>query len=129
MRHRATALIIRDKKLLLVLEGGYCYTPGGGIKEGETAEQALARECMEEVGVSVLAARPYFTYDCITVHRKIPQRNYCFFVEIEGVPAACDDDAVQDALWLTYEEIAARTDIIPYEQEMMYDRLREEGLI
>lgn len=129
MRHRATALIIRDKKLLLIREGGYCYTPGGGIQEGETPEGAIVRECMEEIGVSVLASRPYFTYDCITVQSKRSQRNYCFFVDIEGIPAACDDDAVEDTMWLTYEEIVARTDVIPYEQEIIYNRLRDEGLI
>ena len=129
MRHRATALIIRDKKLLLIREGEYCYTPGGGIQEGETAEEAITRECMEEIGVSVIASRPYFTYDCITIQSKRPQRNYCFFVDIQGVPAARDDDPVQDAMWLTYEEIVARADVIPYEQEIIYVRLLTVGLI
>ncbi len=129
MRQRVTAIIIKDKKLLLIQEGGYCYTPGGGVEEGETHEEAIARECREEIGVSVLATRPYFTYDCVTVQQKTPQRNYCFFVDIEGVPSASDEDIVEDVFWLTYDELCARTDIILYEQEMLYDRLHAEGLI
>lgn len=129
MRQRATAIIIQDKKLLLIREGGYCYTPGGGIEEGESAEEAIVRECREEIGVSVLGTKPYFTYDCITVQRQTPQRNYCFFVDIEGIPVASDEDAVEEAFWATYDELLARTDIILYEQEMLYDRLHVEGLI
>jgi len=52
---RAQCLVIRDKKILMVKhkhEGDEWYcTPGGGIEEGETPEQAALRELKEECNV------------------------------------------------------------------------------
>jgi len=127
MRQRVTALIIRDKKILLVQEAGYCYTPGGGVEEGESHDEAIARECIEEIAGTVLASQPYFTYDCITLHSHTPQRNYCYFVEIQGEP--CASNEIEGIFWLSYEELRTREDIIPYEQEYIFDRLKEEGFL
>lgn len=49
---RVGAIIIRDGKALMVKSqfGDYCYSVGGRIKFGETAEQAVIREVFEETG-------------------------------------------------------------------------------
>lgn len=36
----------------------YFETPGGGVDEGETLEQAVIRECAEELGYQVIIVRP-----------------------------------------------------------------------
>jgi 8-oxo-dGTP pyrophosphatase MutT (NUDIX family) len=128
MRQRATALIIRGKKILLVRESGYCYTPGGGIEEGETPLEAITRECGEEIGCPLVSAREYFTYDSINVFSSSPQRNYCYFVDIDGDPQAKTGE-IDDALWLSWEELSVLSDVIPYERKMIFDRLREEGVL
>lgn len=49
---RAAALIIKDNKLLLVKShdfDGY-YTVGGGIRQNESSDKAVLRECFEETG-------------------------------------------------------------------------------
>lgn len=56
-RNSAKALIIRDGNLLAIKyadSGGEYYAlPGGGQQHGETLEEALHRECYEELGVQV----------------------------------------------------------------------------
>jgi nucleoside triphosphatase len=37
--------------------------PGGGLEPGECIDEALAREVSEELGVSILEARPLFFKD------------------------------------------------------------------
>jgi 8-oxo-dGTP pyrophosphatase MutT (NUDIX family) len=65
----ACAIIFsKDGKLLMgkkdPAKGGVysdCWhIPGGGIDEGETLEQGLRREIMEEVGIDVLPYNPVF---------------------------------------------------------------------
>ena len=48
---RVGAIIVRDGRVLTVRsKNGYCYSVGGRIKFGETAEQAIVREVEEETG-------------------------------------------------------------------------------
>jgi len=57
IRNSAKAIIIQRKMVLLTKNqdtDGYFYLfPGGGQEHGETIQQALIRECMEEVGQQV----------------------------------------------------------------------------
>lgn len=61
----AGLVVSKDHKVLFGMkdpEGGgvyadYWHTPGGGIDKGETHEQALRRELLEEVGINVHDAR------------------------------------------------------------------------
>ena len=52
----AKGLLIKDGKVLLVKTSysKWLTFPGGGIKRGETAEEAVKRELREETGVEVL---------------------------------------------------------------------------
>lgn len=58
IRNAAHALIRRDHHLLLLRKGGdergerYAF-PGGAQDPGETLQQALQRECLEELGTEV----------------------------------------------------------------------------
>jgi 8-oxo-dGTP diphosphatase len=71
-RQRAAAVITWDGRLPMVCERGtgstrrhdgqeYWRLPGGGIGPGETAEHAVMREIVEEVGLEPLTA--HFLYD------------------------------------------------------------------
>ena len=63
--NRATGIVIRDGKVLLMHRrnrGKEYYTfPGGGIGEGETSEEALVRELLEETSVSVTPQKLVYT--------------------------------------------------------------------
>lgn len=56
-RKRATAIIVEDGKMLLIRRNKpnheYFVVPGGGVDEGETVEEALVRETMEELSLKV----------------------------------------------------------------------------
>jgi 8-oxo-dGTP pyrophosphatase MutT (NUDIX family) len=58
IRNAARALILQGDNILLLRKDGYATgerfaLPGGGQDLGETLEQALHRECMEEIGTRV----------------------------------------------------------------------------
>ncbi len=57
MKKRVRAIIKKDGKLLLIKrvkqDMTYWVFPGGGVEDGESCEQALIRECKEELGVEV----------------------------------------------------------------------------
>jgi 8-oxo-dGTP diphosphatase len=58
IRNAARALIRQEDNILLLRKDGYeggerFALPGGGQDLGETLEQALYRECMEEIGTRV----------------------------------------------------------------------------
>lgn len=58
IRNAARALIVRANNILLLRKEGYAdgvryALPGGGQDLGETLEQALVRECHEEIGTSI----------------------------------------------------------------------------
>lgn len=57
MRNRAGIILIKDNKLALIERHRqklhYFIFPGGGIDEGESAEQAAIREAYEELGILV----------------------------------------------------------------------------
>ena len=69
--YRVCAMIISGNKILAMHDerSPYFYLPGGRVKMGETAEQAVVREIWEELGVTLKIARPlwlnqaFFTED------------------------------------------------------------------
>ncbi|MFA6995007.1 MAG: NUDIX domain-containing protein [Patescibacteria group bacterium] len=57
MPQRVRAIIIKNNKLLTIKrvkkDSTYFVFPGGGVEPGEKPEDALKRECREELGVEV----------------------------------------------------------------------------
>jgi ADP-ribose pyrophosphatase YjhB (NUDIX family) len=64
MRHTVRAVIIQDKKILLVTghDADFYWTPGGGVEGSETIIETLRREIKEELGVNIKNYSPYYSY-------------------------------------------------------------------
>ncbi len=75
--------------------------PGGKVEPGETPQQALIRECREELGITVCVGEPFFqvthTYPDITVHLTLYDAQI-----IKGRPCLLEHCGM---VWITPEEI------------------------
>ena len=62
---RVGAIIMRDGKILMVgnENADYLYSVGGRIKFGETAEEAVVREVLEETGIKMEIDRLGFVHE------------------------------------------------------------------
>lgn len=54
----------QNGKLLLVEKNGQASLVGGGVEEGESKTETLAREFMEEAGATIKNATPLCVVDC-----------------------------------------------------------------
>jgi ADP-ribose pyrophosphatase YjhB (NUDIX family) len=63
---RATGLVFRNNQIMLIHRfkhgAEYWTVPGGGVEDGETVEEALAREMHEELGVTLLSFKKVFDF-------------------------------------------------------------------
>ena len=118
-RPSARAIIERDGKVLVMHSRKFDYYkfPGGGIEEGESAEQALIREVREESGYFV---RPETIEEYGSVLRRnrdnkdpegiFEQQNYYYFCEIgdERVPVVQEDYEIEEAFEPVWVEFLTR---------------------
>ncbi len=66
-RERARAIIISDNKIVSMYrerDGRIFYTfPGGGMEEGETEQDCVAREVLEEFGLIINPIKKVYIYE------------------------------------------------------------------
>ena len=86
-RKRSRAIIINQNSILLIKrvieEHVYWVFPGGGVEQGESAKQALERECIEELGINVLIGN-LFTQEVSEKTETFGHEEYFYFAEITG---------------------------------------------
>ena len=86
----------------------YYETPGGGVDEGETPEQAVIRECKEELGEDIEVLRPLgVVKDAYNlIHRK--NENHYFLCKKlnqgEKHFVSEGDSLIQKTVWVSLEE-------------------------
>lgn len=120
---RVGAIIMKNGKLLMVgnERSGYLYSVGGRIKFGETAEEAVVREVMEETGVRMEIDRlgfvheNYFYGDAPSNRGKlIYEISFYFYMKVPDdfmpISESFTDDGSEEFLrWVSLDE-----DIIMY---------------
>lgn len=82
------------------LKGGWEF-PGGKVEPGETSQEALKREIMEELDTKILVGELIDTieYDYSTFHLSMN----CFWAEVQEGDLELKE--AQEAKWLTKEEL------------------------
>ena len=123
---RVVAAIIRDKDKIFATQRGYgefkdgWEFPGGKIEEGETPQDALKREIMEELDTEITVGELIDTieYDYPTFHLSMD----CFWAEvITGHLVLKEAEA---AKWLTKEQLDS-VDWLPADVTLI-DKIRIE---
>ena len=120
-RYSIKAVIIRDGKLLVEScdygRGRFCKLPGGGHQWGETMEQALIRECREELNLTVRPERLLFVRDYIAKNHDSPFDDPCFhqaelmfLCTVEDFSPLCNgsipDGEKQQIRWIEIDRLA-----------------------
>jgi 8-oxo-dGTP diphosphatase len=138
IRTAARAIVICDGKLLAVKmrdrQGVFYILPGGGQKPGETLEQTVRRECMEEVGVAVTVERLLYVREYIgrnhvfsTRHAAFHQVEHVFQCKVDNPHSVCpgsETDNLQVGVsWLALDHIQA----IRFYPECLRPFLRPDG--
>lgn len=83
------------------LQGGLWEFPGGKIEPSETAEQALKREVLEEVGIHIIAAQPLLQCTHTYKHHRV-QLHVFKIDEFEGTPQGLEGQIID---WVSIEKL------------------------
>lgn len=89
--YRVCAVIVHEKKLLAMRDerSPYSYLPGGRVRMGETAEQAVLRELKEELDIRAKILRPLWLSQSF-FREDVDKLNYhelcLYFLIDENVP-------------------------------------------
>lgn len=127
-REVVAALIVQEGRFMICRrpEGkpraGMWEFVGGKAEQGESLQQALIRECKEEIGVTVKVGEPYMavTYD----YPDIPVHLTLFRAEItEGTPTPMENNAID---WISPSDIP-NYPFCPADLPII-ERLQKEGL-
>lgn len=109
----AYGIVIRDGKVLIEIGKLGYFLPGGGIDDGETVEEALRREFVEETGYQLTSWKPLAHS---VEYRNGPEEGYrqkkvCHFFLVElgekGEPTYADGH-VQPVEWIPMDAIRER---------------------
>ena len=132
VRLSVKAIIIREGRLLVLRcrdQSGVWYVlPGGGQMAGETLDQALKRECLEELGCEIRMGALRFVRDYIAWHHEFAayepethQVELMFEAYLESEPSfATLPDSMQEGIaWLEIGRLSG---------SRLYPRVLEEAL-
>lgn len=120
-KYSMKAIIIKDGKLLVEScdygRGRFCKLPGGGHQWGETMQEALIRECKEELNIEVNPKRLLFVRDYIAKNHNTTLDLPCFHLaelifecEVQdfstlSLGSEPDSDA-QQIKWIALDDLA-----------------------
>ncbi|VAX40239.1 hypothetical protein MNBD_PLANCTO03-256 [hydrothermal vent metagenome] len=101
--NRSRLLVCRNRK------HGYCYLPGGHIDPGERAAEALAREFLEETGLTIAVGPFLLASENIFAQRNKPKHEFTALFHVEHADGPWPDPvpSLEDKLAFEWIELAA----------------------
>jgi 8-oxo-dGTP diphosphatase len=141
VRLSVKAIIIREGRILVLRcrdsEGVWYLLPGGGQEAGETLEQALHRECLEELGCKVRMGPLRFIRDYIAKNHEFAATDpdthaveLMFDCELESEPTiATEPDKNQEGFdWLEVTKLQGCR-LYPRVLEQALGAVRNSGVL
>lgn len=113
---RVGAIIVKDGRALMVRSkfGDYCYSVGGRIKFGETAEQAVVREVFEETGALMTVDRLGYVSEVYFINdnpkefgKPVYELAFYFYMNVPEVFTLLSDrivDGEEQFAWVTPDD-------------------------
>lgn len=101
-------IMVKDEKVLLILsKHNTWFLPGGGIENGESAEDALKRELLEEVNIGVNGYTWIGAKNDAVHWGKTEVWNYFLINDYSGMPEISDsvEREVLDLAWVKFDEV------------------------
>lgn len=93
-----------------------CYKlPGGGINKGEQREEALKRECLEEIGCDIeITGEVGETYEIRSGEFKLKQKSYSYFAQVVGEVGKnkLDDYEIEDGMSIVWVPLAQALELV-----------------
>ena len=138
IRNAAKAIIIEEEKILLTKNesklGAHYLLPGGGQKPMETIEEALRRECREEISAEIKVGDIVFVRDYIGDNHEFKRKKSgvhqieymfsCKLKETSKVGIGCEPDDMQIGVeWVDLKEL----DEYNLYPKVLTDLINEEG--
>ena len=106
---RATALIVKDNRLLVVEDEDGFYTIGGAIQVDEATEDAVVREVKEELGVASKAVQLAFIVENRFEQAGVHYHNieFHYLVDLlEDAPLTMqEDEKMQPCEWIDLDQL------------------------
>jgi ADP-ribose pyrophosphatase YjhB (NUDIX family) len=129
-RIRVAAIIVQDDSILLVrhVKQGQSYwlLPGGGLEYGESLEEGLRRELIEEANLDIRVGDLVIVNDSINPDGSRHVINLCFTAEVvAGEIARGEDPRVEEARFVTIDELQDLT-FYPDIREELLPAIRDE---
>jgi 8-oxo-dGTP diphosphatase len=118
LRVRVCGICVQDGKVLLINHSGLNETgefwapPGGGLQFGETIEECLKREFLEETNTIIsmgkfLTVREFLKYPLHAIELFYEVNIESGKIEI-GIDPEMEEQIIKDIQWLSFEEVFAK---------------------
>ena len=121
-----TGVVIKENKVLLARHtygggAGLLIVPGGYVNEGETPQDALIREYMEETKVTV---KPL---DIIGIRFNMHDWYIAFRAEYVSGEVSSDHEENSEVLWVDVEEALVREDVSELTKKLIESAVKQEA--